>query len=175
LRPRALISGEMYAKRLPRSRQASEPLKELTTMKTVLFLFFVSACSMLPFPGSGGGQATHTSTSTSSTTEEVNGRPVSPEGEEDEDDDRGRGRGRDRDRDDDDDDNRSRSRSSKKKDGDIGKTCRKNHECDADACFVGSGNLGYCTKMCNSWSDCPSHWECAKPGNAPQRICMQDS
>ena len=40
---------------------------------------------------------------------------------------------------------------------------------------VGNGDLGYCTKMCNSWSDCPSHWECKRPGNAPQRICMQDN
>jgi hypothetical protein len=58
---------------------------------------------------------------------------------------------------------------------DIGTTCKKNSECDARACWVGSGNLGYCTKMCNSWSDCPSHWDCKKPGNAPQKICMQDS
>jgi hypothetical protein len=146
----------------------------LTTMKTVLLLFLISACSMLPFPGSGGGhaqtQTQQSSTSSSSQTEEmhVNGRPVALDDEED--DDRGRRSSR---REDDEEDDRPKKKKSKK-DMDFGKTCRKNHECENDACFVGNGNLGYCTKMCNSWSDCPSHWECKKPGNAPQRICMQD-
>lgn len=132
-------------------------------MKTVLLLFLVSACSMLPFPGAGGGasQTHQTSTSSSSQSEElnVNGRRVALD-----DDDRGR-----------DDEERPRSRKKSKKEMDFGKTCHKNSECENDACFVGSGDLGYCTKMCNSFSDCPSHWECQKPGNAPQRICMQDS
>ncbi|MGE0400167.1 MAG: hypothetical protein AB7T06_25860 [Kofleriaceae bacterium] len=146
-------------------------------MKTVLFLFLVSACSMLPFPGMGGGtaqtQTNQSSHSSSTQTEEmnVNGRPVALDDE-----------GDDRDRDDDrrtsrreeDDDDRPKKKKSKK-DMDFGKTCHKNNECENDACFVGYGDLGYCTKMCNSWSDCPSHWECKKPGNAPQRICMQDA
>lgn len=52
-------------------------------------------------------------------------------------------------------------------------TCTKNADCDSNTCFVGNGNLGYCTKMCNSFSDCPSFWECKRAGNAPQAICMQ--
>lgn len=56
---------------------------------------------------------------------------------------------------------------------DIGATCKKNNECSARACWVGAGNLGYCTKMCNSWTDCPKFWKCKRPGNAPQKICMQ--
>jgi hypothetical protein len=134
--------------------------------KPFLLLAFISACSMLPFPGMGGGssqtKANHTETSSSSTTEEmnVNGRRVDldEEGNRDEDEERPRS-----------------TKKKSKKEMDFGKTCRKNHQCENDACFVGNGDLGYCTKMCNSWSDCPSHWECKKPGNAPQRICMQDS
>lgn len=144
-------------------------------MKTVLLLFLISACSMLPFPGTGGGnaqtQTNRSETSSSTQTEEmhVNGRRVALDDEDDDD------RGRRRDRDEDEDERFPKSKKKKsKKDMDFGKTCRKNHECENDACFVGNGDLGYCTKMCNSFSDCPSHWECKKAGNAPQRICMQD-
>lgn len=128
----------------------------------LITILFASACAALPFPGmSGNGQARKTETSSSSTTEEmnVNGRPVSVAQA-----------------DDDDDDARPHSKKQKKRgDGDFGKTCHKNHECEQDACFTGHGDLGYCTKFCNSFSDCPTFWECKKPGNAPQRICMQDN
>ncbi len=138
-------------------------------MKTVLLLFVVSACSMLPFPGGGGGQTqVHSSeTSSSSSTEEINGHAL-----DDEDEDRGRGRRTSR-RDDDDDDDRPKKKKSKH-DMDFGKTCTKNSQCENEACFVGGGTLGYCTKMCNSWTECPSHWECKRTHNAPQRICLQD-
>jgi hypothetical protein len=53
-------------------------------------------------------------------------------------------------------------------------TCTKNSDCDSNTCFVGKGNLGYCTKMCNSFSECPSFWECKRAANAPQNICMQN-
>lgn len=53
-------------------------------------------------------------------------------------------------------------------------TCSKNSDCESNTCFVGKGNLGYCTKMCNSFSECPSFWECKRAANAPQNICMQD-
>ena len=135
--------------------------------KLALFIGLLSACSMLPFPGMGGGNSqtktNHSETSSSSTKEElkVNGRRVAL-------DDEGGG---------DDDEERPRSKKKTKKDDDddFGKTCHKNKECANDACFTGNGDLGYCTKMCNSWSECPSHWECKKAGNAPQRICMQDN
>ena len=52
-------------------------------------------------------------------------------------------------------------------------TCRHNDDCASKVCFVGRGELGYCTKMCNSFSDCPTFWDCDHVGNAPQRICMQ--
>jgi hypothetical protein len=126
----------------------------------LITILFASACAALPFPGmSGNGQAHKTETSSSSTTEEmnVNGRPVSVAQA-----------------DDDEDEHLPKKKKKQSGDGDIGKTCHKNHECAADACFVGNGDLGYCTKMCNSWSECPSHWECKRAGNAPQKICMQD-
>jgi hypothetical protein len=129
----------------------------------LVITLFISACAALPFPGMSGGaqsqtQATKTETQSSSQTEEmhVNGKPVSVA-----------------DRDDGDDDApRAKKKSSK---GDIGKTCHHNNECAADACYVGAGELGYCTKMCNSWSECPTHWECKRAQNAPQKICMQDA
>ena len=53
-------------------------------------------------------------------------------------------------------------------------TCSKNADCESNTCFVGKGNLGYCTRMCSSFSECPSFWECKRAANAPQNICMQD-
>jgi hypothetical protein len=133
-------------------------LKPLPVSLSVIALF-TSACAALPFPGfGGGGQAHKSETQSSSRTEEmhVNGRPVSVA-------------------DSDDDDERPAKHAKKSKGGDIGATCHHNNECAADACYVGAGDLGYCTKMCNSWSECPSHWECQRAHNAPQRICMQDA
>jgi hypothetical protein len=131
----------------------------------LVITLFVSACAAMPFPGMGGGaqsqtQAQKTETHSSSQTEEmhVNGHPVSVAQ-----------------RDADEEEAPRAPKKSKKDKGDFGKTCHKNNECSADACFVGAGELGYCTKFCNSFSDCPSFWECKKPGNAPQRICMQDN
>lgn len=134
--------------------------------KPFLLMIALSACSMLPFPGMGGGnaqtQSHSTQTSSSTQTEEmhVNGKRVALDDDENRD-----------------EEDRPRSKKSSKKDDedDFGKTCHKNKECAHDACFTGAGDLGYCTKMCNSWSDCPTHWECKKAGNAPQRICMQDN
>ncbi|HEY5927357.1 MAG TPA: hypothetical protein VIV11_36990 [Kofleriaceae bacterium] len=127
----------------------------------LLIILFASACAALPIPGfNGSSKAQKTETSSTTTTEEmnVNGRPVSVAARDD----------------DEPDEPRAAKPAKKNKHGDIGKTCRKNSECAADACFVGNGNLGYCTKMCNSWSECPSHWECKRAANAPQTICMQD-
>lgn len=112
----------------------------------------------------GGGSAQSSSSSSksvsSSRTETINGQPVG---------------------DDDDDDDAEDERPAKKKKskksapakGEFGATCQHNSDCDSNTCFVGSGNLGYCTKMCNSWSECPSFWECKRAANAPQTICMQ--
>lgn len=62
--------------------------------------------------------------------------------------------------------------------GAFGATCRKNQECQSNTCFVGTGNLGFCTQMCSDDRDCPGkafQWECYRPKNlnAPQKLCMQ--
>ncbi|MFC1609326.1 hypothetical protein ACFL6C_00070 [Myxococcota bacterium] len=56
---------------------------------------------------------------------------------------------------------------------DIGATCNRNSDCQMKACVTYGRNLGYCSKMCNSFVDCPAHWDCKRPRNAPQKICMQ--
>lgn len=108
----------------------------------------------------GGAQSSttvnKTETSSSRRTEEINGKPI-----------------------DGDDDDAPAARKSSRKEapsrGGFQATCTKNSDCDSNTCFVGHGNLGYCTKMCNSFSECPSFWECKRAANAPQAICMQDN
>jgi hypothetical protein len=128
-----------------------------------LALATITACAGLPMPGGfgGGGKSTSSSQTTSSTSEThtVNGRPVDPATGEWMDEDRGGG-------------------ASKKRDDDgaaFGATCSRNTDCDSNTCFTGHGDLGYCTKMCDSFTDCPKFWDCEKVGNAPQKICQQDA
>lgn len=53
-------------------------------------------------------------------------------------------------------------------------TCRKNSECESETCWVAGGRLGYCTKMCDRFTDCPTFWKCRQAAtNAPQKICVQ--
>ena len=136
-------------------------------MRTLIFLFsmsFVAACA-LPGMFQGGGssksQTNQSSYSRSETTEEVNGESIEPREPSEE------------------EMTASKPKKKKKKSKDdyedFGATCKTNKDCESNTCFVGHGNLGYCTMMCNSWSECPSHWECQRAANAPQKICMQDS
>lgn len=60
----------------------------------------------------------------------------------------------------------------------FGATCRKNAECESNTCFIGSGELGFCTKICSDDDDCPNkmfEWSCYRPRNlnAPQKLCLQ--
>ncbi|NVB77672.1 MAG: hypothetical protein HOV81_04695 [Kofleriaceae bacterium] len=130
-------------------------------MKTLgLFMTMVLGACTLPamMRGAPPPTARETTTSSSSHTEEINGQPLDsdeppPEFQP------------------------ASAKKSKKKDRaeDFGATCRNNSECSSKTCFVGSGELGYCTQMCSSWTECPTHWECQRAANAPQKICMQDS
>ena len=107
----------------------------------------------------GGAQSNttvnKTETKSSRRTEELNGKPI-----------------------DGDDDAPAQTRKNAKAEapsrGGFQATCTRNADCDSNTCFIGHGNLGYCTKMCNSFSECPSFWECKHAANAPQNICMQD-
>jgi hypothetical protein len=60
----------------------------------------------------------------------------------------------------------------------FGATCRKNAECESNTCFLGTGSVGFCTKMCSDDGDCPNkmfEWSCYRPRNlnAPQKLCLQ--
>jgi len=60
----------------------------------------------------------------------------------------------------------------------FGATCKKNPECESNTCFIGSGDLGFCTKICSDDDDCPNkmfEWSCYRPRNlnAPQKLCLQ--
>lgn len=60
----------------------------------------------------------------------------------------------------------------------FGATCRKNAECESNTCFIGNGELGFCTKICSDDDDCPNkmfEWSCYRPRNlnAPQKLCLQ--
>jgi hypothetical protein len=62
--------------------------------------------------------------------------------------------------------------------GEFGATCKTNNECDSNTCYVGSGQLGFCTKICSEDDDCPNkmfEWSCYRPRNlnAPQKLCLQ--
>ena len=130
-------------------------------MKTVLLMFAISACTLpAMFSGHGTAQQQTTQTQTESRSEEhtINGRPIEEEQEPPPQ-----------------LATHHKQMSSKQKSREVaGNTCKTNADCDSKTCFVGRGELGYCTKMCNSFSDCPTFWECEHVGNAPQKICMQD-
>ena len=130
----------------------------MKSLYPALLISLVAGACALPamLTGGGAGHAKQSSHSSSSTTEMINGQPIEGEDPEEE-------------------APRKKKRGKKAQADDFGATCRKNSECESNTCFVGSGELGYCTMMCNSWTECPTHWECQKAGNAPQKICQQDS
>jgi hypothetical protein len=57
----------------------------------------------------------------------------------------------------------------------VGDGCANNEECATGWCLFEPGaDFGYCTKECESFSDCPSFWECKKPSNASSKFCFKD-
>lgn len=56
---------------------------------------------------------------------------------------------------------------------DVGKTCSKNRDCTDVCLFKGSADFGYCSKACESFTDCPTFWECNEVGNASGKYCIQ--
>lgn len=131
-------------------------------LASALFVASLAACAGMPFGLMGGGKSqtqSHSSeTETSSHTEQVNGHDVEePEAPPPP------------------SHHASKRVAKKDKNGDLGKTCHKNTECEQEACFTGRGDLGYCTHVCNDFSDCPFNYECKHVGNAPQMICQQEN
>src|SRR5262249_6638985 len=54
----------------------------------------------------------------------------------------------------------------------VGKTCSQDTECESAVCvFRGGASRGYCSKECQSWSDCPSFWECQHVLNGSTHYC----
>lgn len=59
--------------------------------------------------------------------------------------------------------------------GDIGDECQYDSDCESDICiFEGGASWGYCSKVCESWSDCPSFWDCEQLANTTAKYCVQD-
>ncbi|MBI3206149.1 MAG: hypothetical protein HYZ29_31730 [Myxococcales bacterium] len=57
---------------------------------------------------------------------------------------------------------------------DVGGECKSDDGCKTQVClFKGSATFGYCSKMCESFADCPSFWECEEVGNASGKYCVQ--
>lgn len=57
---------------------------------------------------------------------------------------------------------------------DFKKTCTQPGDCSSQICLVkGSAQFGYCTKSCESFSDCPDFWSCDTIGNANGKYCIQ--
>ena len=57
---------------------------------------------------------------------------------------------------------------------DIGKTCQDADGCSTKLCVKSGGvTFGYCTKECESFTDCPDFWECAKVDNGSTTYCLK--
>jgi hypothetical protein len=129
------------------------------------------ACVMpkLPWSSTSNTKSSESRTVATSETHMVNGHPVDKHGNREDADD---------DEDDDDTPHRKHKASRKPAHGsaDFGETCRHNDDCESNTCYVGSGDVGYCTKICDDFGDCPMSWECTHKGvgNAPQKICQQE-
>jgi Tol biopolymer transport system component len=56
------------------------------------------------------------------------------------------------------------------------KSCRQDRDCESNAClFKGRASMGYCTKECTSFSECPFQWECKNVRNGSSKYCVQDA
>ncbi|MEZ4375063.1 MAG: hypothetical protein R3B07_29900 [Polyangiaceae bacterium] len=61
--------------------------------------------------------------------------------------------------------------------GDVGDSCRDDSECSTRLCLFDSAGsvVGYCTKPCGSFADCPTFWDCAEVSNGSGTYCVQDN
>jgi len=57
----------------------------------------------------------------------------------------------------------------------IGGECQSDSVCASEICVRrGGASYGYCSIVCESFSDCPSFWNCEKLANASQTYCVKD-
>ena len=59
---------------------------------------------------------------------------------------------------------------------DFGDTCQGPEDCLYGACLVrNDGDIaGYCSATCESFTDCPTFWDCGELNNAAGTYCIQD-
>ncbi|MBA2663099.1 MAG: hypothetical protein H0U74_12455 [Bradymonadaceae bacterium] len=59
---------------------------------------------------------------------------------------------------------------------DFGESCQVNNDCLYKVCLVasdGSTQFGYCSATCQSFTDCPTFWNCEAVGNATGKYCVE--
>jgi hypothetical protein len=57
----------------------------------------------------------------------------------------------------------------------VAEVCTDNSECAGSICLYGTPTdaTGYCSKLCQSFAECPSFWECQAIADAPGNYCVQ--
>lgn len=56
----------------------------------------------------------------------------------------------------------------------VGSQCVKNADCPSNAClFKQNASYGYCSKTCQSFTDCPTFWTCEAVQNGSSKYCTQ--
>lgn len=58
----------------------------------------------------------------------------------------------------------------------VGETCSENTDCAGSTCLVRRQTdvNGYCSKQCNSFSECPTFWNCEEIANGGGKRCVQN-
>ncbi len=58
----------------------------------------------------------------------------------------------------------------------VSEMCTNNTDCAGGACLYRNQNdvAGYCSKRCESFSECPSFWDCDNIANAAGKYCIQN-
>jgi|GEM_PF-6748702 len=63
-----------------------------------------------------------------------------------------------------------------KSDAKIGEACKNHNDCRSRFCLYEEGrNYRYCSKNCNTNSDCPHDWQCLHPPGVPPEmfVCIK--
>jgi hypothetical protein len=60
----------------------------------------------------------------------------------------------------------------------VGEQCEQNSDCAGNACLFRSGSMdvvGYCSKVCQSFGECPAFWDCSAIANGAATYCVQSN
>ena len=59
---------------------------------------------------------------------------------------------------------------------DFGESCRTDDDCNGSCIYRNAedDDFGQCTYTCDSFSDCPSFWQCRELGNGAASVCWDD-